>query len=63
MPFSVYRTVSEDVKIAYGLNSTPTTIVISPESKILQYWRGAYSGDMKNEVERFFRLTLPGIGE
>jgi peroxiredoxin len=63
MPFSVYRTVSEDVKIAYGLNSTPTTIVISPEAKVLQYWRGAYSGEMKNEVELFFQLTLPGIGE
>ena len=63
MPFSVYRTLSEDVKIAYGLNSTPTTIVVSPEAKVLQYWRGAYSGDMKNEVERFFQLTLPGMSE
>jgi peroxiredoxin len=62
LPFHVYRTLSDDVKIAYSLNSTPTTIVISPEGKVLQYWRGAYSGTMKNEVEQFFQLTLPGIG-
>ncbi len=51
---------SESVK-TYKLGSTPQTIVISPEGKVLQDWVGAYVGEQKSQIEAFFHVTLPGI--
>jgi peroxiredoxin len=61
MPFQIYHSPSDEVSVAYGFNSTPSTIVISPAGKILQYWRGAYSEDVQTEIETFFQLKLPGL--
>jgi hypothetical protein len=47
----------------YKLGSTPQTIVISPEAKVLQDWIGAYVGDQKSQVEAFFHVSLPGLRE
>jgi peroxiredoxin len=63
LPFHVYQTPSEDVKIAYGFNSTPSTIVISPSGSVLQYWKGAYSEDLATEVEGYFQVKLPGLSK
>jgi hypothetical protein len=57
----VYSGVSPETLKAYKLGSTPQTIVISPEGKVLQDWAGAYVGDQKSQVEAFFHVTLPGI--
>lgn len=57
MPFHVYHSPPDEVKVVYGLNSTPSTIVISPGGKILQYWRGAYSEELKLEIEEFFQVN------
>lgn len=61
LPFAVYHSPPDEVKVTYGLNSTPSTIVVSPAGKILQYWRGAYSEDAQTEVEQFFQVHLPGL--
>ena len=61
MPFQIYHSPPDEVKIAYGLTSTPSTIVVSPAGKILQYWRGAYNEELKTEVEQFFQVKLPGL--
>jgi peroxiredoxin len=61
IPFHVYHSPPDEVKVTYGLSSTPSTIVISPTGKILQYWRGAYSDDLKPEIEEFFQVKLPGL--
>jgi hypothetical protein len=45
----------------YGLGSTPQTIIVSLDGKILQNWVGAYTGDRRAEVERFFGVSLPGL--
>ena len=61
LPFTIYHSPRDEVKVTYGLNSTPSTIVVSPAGKILQYWRGAYSEDVQAEVEQFFQVKLPGL--
>jgi hypothetical protein len=48
---------------AYKLRSTPQTIVVSPEGKVLQNWVGAYVGGQKSQVEAFFHVSLPGLRE
>ena len=63
LPFHVYQTPSEDVRIAYGFYSTPSTIVISPSGSVLQYWKGAYSEDLATEVEGYFQVKLPGLSK
>lgn len=47
--------------VAYGLGSTPQTIVISTGGRVLQNWRGAYDGPTKKDVEIFFAAKLPGL--
>ena len=63
LPFNVYQTPSDEVRIAYGFNSTPSTIVISPSGSVLQYWKGAYSEDLATEVEGYFEVKLPGLSK
>jgi len=57
----VYSGLSPDTLKTYKLGSTPQTIVISPEGKVLQDWSGAYVGTQKSQVEAFFHTTLPGL--
>jgi peroxiredoxin len=59
----VYSGLSPETLKTYKLGSTPQTIVISPEGKVLQNWTGAYVGDQKSQVEAFFHVTLPGLRE
>lgn len=59
----VYSGLSPETVKAYKLGSTPQTIVISPEGKVLQDWVGAYMGDQKSQVETFFHVSLPGLRE
>ena len=63
LPFHVYQSPTEEVRIAYGFNSTPSTIVISPSGSVLQYWKGAYSEDLAAEVESYFQVKLPGLSK
>jgi peroxiredoxin len=57
----VYSDLSPEALKTYKLGSTPQTIVISPEGKVLQDWVGAYVGDQKSQVEAFFHVNLPGL--
>ena len=59
----VYSSLLPETLKAYKLGSTPQTIVISPENKVLQNWAGAYVGDQKSQVEAFFHVSLPGLRE
>lgn len=63
LPFEIYHSPADEVKIAYGFNSTPSTVVISPTGKVLQYWRGAYNEELQREVEDFFNVKLPGMSQ
>lgn len=61
LKLTVYPGLSPERVKAYKLGSTPQTIVISPEGKVLQDWAGACVGEQKSQVEAFFHVTLPGI--
>src|SRR5712692_7588251 len=57
----VYSGLSPETLKTYKLGSTPQTIVISPEGRVLQNWAGAYVGEQKAQVEAFFHVSLPGL--
>jgi peroxiredoxin len=57
----VYSGLSPETLKTYKLGSTPQTLVISPEGKVLQDWAGAYVGDQKSQIEAFFHVSLPGL--
>jgi hypothetical protein len=59
--FPVYITPTPDTVRAYNLGSTPQTIVISGSGKVEQNWEGAFVGDTKSTVEKYFGISLPGI--
>lgn len=59
----VYSSLSPETLKTYKLVSTPQTIVISSEGKVLQDWAGAYVGDQQKQIEAFFHVTLPGLKE
>lgn len=43
----------------YGSGSTPETLVISPQGKVLKHWRGAFEVQNKTEIEKFFAVHFP----
>lgn len=56
--FPVY-TVVDDASIAgYRLGVTPETFVVSPESRLIKVWLGAYSSAVGPSVESFFSIKL-----
>jgi hypothetical protein len=61
LPLPVYTKGEGDVADRYKLGGVPQTIVISAGGTVLQDWSGAYAGDVKTEVERFFAVKLPGL--
>jgi peroxiredoxin len=59
--FSVYATPLPAVIKVYRLGSTPRTIVVSPEGKVVKSWIGAYDRMLGKEIEEFFNVRLPGL--
>jgi len=59
----VYSGLSAETMKTYKLGSTPQTIVISPEGKVLKEWMGAYVGEQQKQIEAFFHVSLPGLRE
>ncbi len=47
----------------YKLGGTPQTLLISPEAKVIKSWMGAYSQDVKADLEHYFKIELPTIAE
>lgn len=59
--FSVYKHISPEKAQQLGLGSTPQTIIVSPEGKVLKNWIGAYGEALQPEVEKYFNVSLPGL--
>jgi peroxiredoxin len=57
----VYVNVAPEAAVAYGFGSTPQTLVISPEGRVVKSWIGAYGGAAQADVERTFGVRLPGL--
>jgi hypothetical protein len=43
-----------------GRTQTPETIVISPDNKVVRVWHGAYETAVRQEIEKFLQVRLPG---
>lgn len=63
LSFPVYRRIAEDSRQILGLGTTPETIVVAPDGKIIKNWIGAFSGGVQPDVEEFFKIKLPGLKE
>ncbi|MDX6613005.1 MAG: hypothetical protein QOD75_2191 [Blastocatellia bacterium] len=61
LKFPIYMQLKSETIQALGLGSTPQTIVISPEGKVLKNWTGAYIENLQPEVEAYFGIRLPGL--
>lgn len=59
--FPIYQKVALDSIRELGLGSTPQTIVISPDGKVLNNWKGAYGKNLRPQVEAYFDIRLPGL--
>lgn len=55
--------LTPDMQDMYGLIQVPQTIIITSDSKLEKSWRGAYHGRIRDEVEKYFNIVLPGIAE
>jgi peroxiredoxin len=59
--FPVYTGLENETLSAYKLGTTPQTIVISGDGRLVKNWQGAYVGDTLRQVEQFFGAKLPGL--
>jgi len=56
----VYTNLDDSVRAKYRLTGTPMTIVVSPESKVLKVWIGAYRDNIGQEISKYLKVKLPG---
>jgi hypothetical protein len=61
LPVPTYWSLSERDRAAYKLSSTPHTLVVSPDGRVLASWAGAYTGATREKVERYFEMQLPEL--
>jgi peroxiredoxin len=59
----VYTDPTGQARGVYGLGSTPMTLVVGADGKLIKRWSGAYQGETARQVETFFEVQLPGIRE
>jgi thiol-disulfide isomerase/thioredoxin len=59
--FPVITELPAEIAAAYKFQSTPETVVISPQSKVVKVWLGAYLGETRKDVEKFFSVSLPDL--
>lgn len=59
MPFEV-RLLAGRPTVALGLEVTPQTVVVDRMGKATQVWVGAALPRVKDQMERFFSVSLPG---
>ena len=57
--FPVYSGLPDALGRQLNLRSTPTTIVVSRQGVALHVWEGAYTGEVKVEIERALGVSLP----
>lgn len=59
--FPVYKNPTPDTVRLLGLSSTPQTIIVSPEGRVVQNWIGAFGSKLQSQVEGYFNVSLPGL--
>jgi hypothetical protein len=58
----VYVEPSPETTKALMLQTTPHTVRISAQGRVVGSWLGAYTGKTGEEIEQFFKFRLPGVG-
>jgi hypothetical protein len=58
LPFAVY-TIAPGEK--FSADGTPETLIISPDSKVTEVWRGAYTPKVQKDIEMKLGVQLPGL--
>jgi len=61
LSFPVYFNPAPESQAAYRMGTTPQTLVVSASGRVERVWVGAYAGSVKEDVERFFNVTLPAV--
>lgn len=63
--FPPVKVIKPDAKTitAYKLSGTPTTILVSSQGVVLRVWKGAYNESIRQELEEYFHVKLPGLRE
>lgn len=60
-PYEVVGSLPEEGIQAYRLGSTPTTVVIGTDRRVLRVWHGAYTGENQALIEEYFDVRLPTL--
>lgn len=58
MPFEVYGGLDRETISSYELGGTPRTLVIGADGTVLRNWTGAYTGDVRSEIEAYFGISI-----
>jgi len=61
LTFPVYTNLKSESIEMLGLGSTPQTIVVSAEGRVIKNWVGAFGVGVKPQVEELFNVQLPGL--
>jgi peroxiredoxin len=56
----VYTDIADSTKAIYRLGGTPTTIIVSPEARVMKVWSGVYVDNIRREIEESLKVHLPG---
>ena len=62
-PFVEILQPTPATSIAYHLNGTPATLLISSSGLIVNAWAGAYGGSVAASVSQVLAVDLPGLTE
>ena len=57
----VVANLSDETRQAYALRSTPETILVSADGRVVNVWSGAYRGAVKAEIEQTLGVRLPEL--
>jgi len=52
----IVGSIAEQLQREYGIEGTPQTIVVGPNGDVLANWLGAFRGDVRGEIEKFFSV-------
>lgn len=59
--FPILRNPTVATFLSHKFGPTPQTIIVSKDRRIVKNWLGAYSSDIKADIENFFNTKLPGV--
>lgn len=61
LTFPVYAEPTAPAGAEFVYTGTPETLVISPDGTVKRVWRGAFTETVKEEIEAYLGVQLPGI--